>query len=144
MTQIKRPNNSDKTSSKNEALNKVTFSRWKPILWDLNVSSVRNNFEALKFLIKGKFDVFLVSESKTRFKLPRSSIQNSRLTQLSERAPQPKWTPLFTAEKFNERPSLNERPPQTRKGALIWNFAMSAEVLIQIVCLNDETRVFFS
>ena len=52
--------------------------------------------------------------------------------------------PLFTAEKFNECPGLNESPPQTRKGALIWKFAMSAEALIQIVCKNDETRVFFS
>ena len=40
--------------------------------------------------------------------------------------------PLFTAEKFNERPDLNERPPQTRKGALIWKSAMSEEPLIQI------------
>ena len=54
------------------------------------------------------------------------------------------WAPLFTAENFNERPSLNERPPQIRKGELIWKFAMSAEALIQIVCKNDETRVFFS
>ena len=29
----------------------------------LNVNSVRNKFGALEFLIKGKFDVFLVSES---------------------------------------------------------------------------------
>ena len=48
------------------------------------------------------------------------------------------WAPLSTAEKFNER------PPRTRKGALIWKFAMSEEALIQIVCKNDETRVFFS
>ena len=34
--------------------------------------------------------------------------------------------------------------PQTRKEALIWKFAMSAEALIQIVCKNDKTRVFFS
>ena len=54
------------------------------------------------------------------------------------------WAPLFTAEKFNERPGLNECPLQTRKRALIWKFAMSAEALIQIVCKNDETRVFFS
>ena len=54
------------------------------------------------------------------------------------------WAPLFTAEKFNERPGLNERPPQTKKGALIWKFSMSPEALIQIVCKNDETRVFFS
>ena len=43
---------------------------------------------------------------------------------------------------LNKRPS--KRPPQTRKGALIWKFAMSVEALIQIVCKNDETRVFFS
>ena len=54
------------------------------------------------------------------------------------------WAPLFTAENSNEHPSLNERPSQTRKGALIWNFAISAEVPIQKVCKNDETRVFFS
>ena len=52
--------------------------------------------------------------------------------------------PLFTAEKFNECPGLNERPSQTRKGALIWKFAMSAEAPIQIDCKNDETRVFLS
>ena len=51
------------------------------------------------------------------------------------------WAPLFTAEKFNERPGLNERPLQTRKGVLIWKFAMSAEALIQI---EWRTRVFFS
>ena len=43
------------------------------------------------------------------------------------------WAPLFTAEKSNERPSLNERPLQTRK-----------EALIQIVSKHDKTRVFFS
>ena len=54
------------------------------------------------------------------------------------------WGPLFTAEKFNEYPSLNEHPSQTMKGALIWKLEMSAEALIQIVCKNDKTRVFFS
>ena len=54
------------------------------------------------------------------------------------------WTPLFTAEKVNEHPGLNKRLPQTRKRALIWKFAMTAEALIQIICKNDETRVFFS
>ena len=48
------------------------------------------------------------------------------------------WAPLFTAEKFNER------PPHTKKGALIWKFSMSPEALIQIVYKNDETRVLFS
>ena len=46
------------------------------------------------------------------------------------------WASLFAAEKFNEH------LPQTTKGALIWKFAMSAEALIQIVCKNDEKRVF--
>ena len=54
------------------------------------------------------------------------------------------WASLFTAEKFNERPTLNERPPQNKKGVHIRKFAMSAEALIQIFCKNDETRVFFS
>ena len=35
-------------------------------------------------------------------------------------------------------------PPKTKKGVLIWKFAMSAEVLIQIICKNDKTRIFFS
>ena len=30
----------------------------------MNVNSVRNKFEALEFLIKNKFDIFLISESK--------------------------------------------------------------------------------
>ena len=42
--------------------------------------------------------------------------------------------PLFTAEKCNEHPVLNECPPYTRKGALIWRFAVSAKALIQIIC----------
>ena len=50
------------------------------------------------------------------------------------------WTPLFTAEKFNERPLF----PQTRKGVLNCKFAISAESLIQIVCKNYEKRVLFS
>ena len=54
------------------------------------------------------------------------------------------WAPLFTAEKFNKRPGLKEHPSQTRKWELIWKFSMSAEALIQIVCKNDETRVFFN
>ena len=52
--------------------------------------------------------------------------------------------PLFTDEKSNERPGLNEHPPQTRNGALIWKFAMSVEALIRLVCKNDKARVFFS
>ena len=50
-------------------------------------------------------------------------------------------------EKFslhrNERRGVNDRPPQTRKGALISKFTVSAEALIQIVCKNDETRVIY-
>ena len=49
----------------------------EPIFWALNVNSVRNKSEALEFLIKNKFDVFLVSESKldscfpeVQFKIP--------------------------------------------------------------------------
>ena len=54
------------------------------------------------------------------------------------------WGPLFTARKFNECPGQNEYPPQTRKEAVIWKFAMFAEAIIQIVCKNNEARVFFS
>ena len=62
------------------------------------------------------------------------------------------WSYIKKYKKYRnylkERPNLNKRPskrpPQTRKGALIWKFAISAEALIQIVCKNDETRVFFS
>ena len=43
----------------------------------LNVNSVRNKFEGIKFLIKNKLDVFLVSKCKlnssfpeTQFKIP--------------------------------------------------------------------------
>ena len=52
--------------------------------------------------------------------------------------------PLFTAEKFNDCPDLNKCPPQTKKRVLIWKFAMSTEALIQMICKNVETRVFFS
>ena len=51
---------------------------------------------------------------------------------------------LSTAEKLNERPSLDELSSKIRKGVLIQKFVMSAEALIQIVCKNDEARVFFS
>ena len=56
------------------------------------------------------------------------------------------WAPFFTAKKFNEWPGLNEHPPapQTKNGAFIWKSAISAEALIQVVCKNDETRVFCS
>ena len=60
--------NSDKNSGKSENLNEVTFLRQKftknLFIGHLDVNSVRNKFEALEFLIKDKFDVFLVSESK--------------------------------------------------------------------------------
>ena len=70
-----------KKSSKSEALNEVTFLRrkfTKDISFRyLNVNSVRDKFEALEFLIKDKFGVFLVSESKldsgfleAQFKIP--------------------------------------------------------------------------
>ena len=47
------------------------------IVGHFNVNSIRNKFKALEFLIKDKFDVFLVSESKldssfweAQFKVP--------------------------------------------------------------------------
>ena len=55
-----------------------------------------------------------------------------------------KWVLPLIAENLNEHSSLNEHPPQKRKGVLIWKFAKFVEVFIQIVCKNDETRVFFS
>ena len=60
--------NSDKNSGKTEALNEVTFFGRKftknLFFGHLNVNTVRNKFDALEFLIKDKFHVFLVSESK--------------------------------------------------------------------------------
>ena len=41
----------------------------------LNVNSVRNKFEALEFLIKDKFDVFLVSESKLDSSFPEAQFK---------------------------------------------------------------------
>ena len=38
----------------------------------LNVNYVRNKFEALEFLIKDKFDVFLVNESKLDSSFPEA------------------------------------------------------------------------
>ena len=32
------------------------------------------------------------------------------------------WAPLFAAEKFNERPGLNERPLEPGKGHIFGNF----------------------
>ena len=54
------------------------------------------------------------------------------------------WAPFFKTEKFNEHPGLNGRSNQTTKGTLIWKFSMPAEALIQIICKNEETRVFIS
>ena len=60
--------NSDKNSGKAEALNEAAFFGRKftknLFFGHLNVKSVRNKFHALEFLIKDKFDVFLVGESK--------------------------------------------------------------------------------
>ena len=53
------------------------------------------------------------------------------------------WGPLFTAEKFNERPSSNGCSPQTRKGVLIWKFEMPQEALIHIACMNDEIDMIY-
>ena len=56
------------------ALNEVTFLRLKftknLVFGHLNVNSVMNKFEALEFLIKDKFGVFLVSESKLDLSFP--------------------------------------------------------------------------
>ena len=41
----------------------------------LNVNSVRNKFEALELLIKDKFDVFLVSESKLDSSFPEAQFK---------------------------------------------------------------------
>ena len=54
------------------------------------------------------------------------------------------WAPLFKDDKFNERPGLNECPPQTRKRAPIWKYGMYTEAFIKIVCKYNEARVFFS
>ena len=63
-----------------------------------------------------------------------------------------KHVPSSYRKYIKECPGLNKHAlrmsaplycsPQTRKGALIWKFAMSAVTLIQIVCNNDETRVY--
>ena len=68
MTQVKSLYNLHKISSKCEALNEVTLFRQKfnknLVFGYLNVNCVRNKFKTLEFLIKGKFGVFLESESK--------------------------------------------------------------------------------
>ena len=77
----KGSSNSDKNSSKSEALNEVTFlSRkfTKNIFFGyLNINYVKNKLEALEFPTKDKFGVFLVNESnldssfpETQFRIP--------------------------------------------------------------------------
>ena len=67
------------------ALNEVTFLRLKftknLVFGHLNVNSVMNKFEALEFLIKDKFGVFLVSESKLDLSFPedQSTIPGSKI-----------------------------------------------------------------
>ena len=73
---------------------------------------------------------------------------------------------LKQCPRLNERPTSNEPPssqlknlmstpvemsarslsipPQTRKGTFVWKSSMSAEAIIQIVCKNNETKVFYS
>ena len=62
-------NNSNKNSNKSETLSEVTFLRQKftksLFFGHLNVNSVRNKSEALEFLIKDEFDVFLVGENRS-------------------------------------------------------------------------------
>ena len=71
--------NSDKNSSQSEALNEVTFYGRKftknPIFEHLNINSLRNKFEALEFLIKGKSNIFLVSESKLNSSFPEAQFK---------------------------------------------------------------------
>ena len=73
--------NLDKISSKCEALNEVNLFRQKftknLVFGYLNVNCLRNKFKTLEFLIKDKFGVFLISESKldssfseAEFKIP--------------------------------------------------------------------------
>ena len=42
------------------------------IIGHLNINSIRNKFELLSFLIDGKVDIFLISETKTDGTFPRS------------------------------------------------------------------------
>ena len=46
-----------------------------------------------------------------------------------------KWAPLFTAEKFNEHPALNEPPPPLSNEHPFWKVEnqISAPALIQII-----------
>ena len=52
------------------------------------------------------------------------------------------WAPLFTTEKFNEHPGLNERPLKPGKRRSFGNLPC-LEALIQIVCKNAECQIFF-
>ena len=75
----KGSNNSDKNSGKSETLNEVTFFCRKftknLFFGHLNGDYVRNKFEPLEFLIKDKFDVFLVSESKLDSSFPEAQFK---------------------------------------------------------------------
>ena len=81
----KGSNNSDKNSGKSKTLNEVTFlcRRFTKnlLLSHLNVNSLRNKFEALDLLIKDKFDLFLISESKldSSFPEPQFKIPSYRI-----------------------------------------------------------------
>ena len=70
---------SDNISGKSEALYEVTFLgrnfTKNLFLGQLNVNSVRNKFEALEFLIKDKFDVFLVSKGKLDSSFPEAQFK---------------------------------------------------------------------
>ena len=47
-----------------------TQSSDKLILGHLNINSIRNKFEALKFIIDNNIDIFLISETKLEDSLP--------------------------------------------------------------------------
>ena len=71
--------NSNKTSRKSEALNEVIFLRRKftknLCFGHFNVNSVSNKFEGLELLIKDKFDIFPVSESKLDSNFPEAQFK---------------------------------------------------------------------
>ena len=75
----KDSNNSNKTSSKNESLNEVTFLRRKftknLFFGHLNVNYVRNKFEGVRVPMKDKFSVLLVSESKFDSSFPEGQFK---------------------------------------------------------------------
>ena len=45
-------------------------SSYKLILGHLNINSIRNKFEALKFIIDNNIDIFLISETKLEDSFP--------------------------------------------------------------------------